>query len=100
MSQQEIKPWVLVSNIKNDITIQDLEKIAPQVTVLVDEWQSMGKIMWSGAFDNAQSSMAVFEATETEAKQFLKKYESVCSNVLNFYLYKWDAMPILSILSK
>ena len=100
MSQNEIKPWVLVSNIKENTTKADLERISPLVTGLVDEWQSMGKIMWSGAFDNAQSSMAVFEATETEARQFLQKYEHVCSNILIYYLYQWDAMPILSMLSK
>lgn len=74
--------------------------ITPQVTVLVDEWQSQGRIMWSGAFDIEQSSMPVFEATEDEAKGFFKKYENICSGVLNYYLHQWDAMPILSILSK
>jgi len=99
MTQQETKPWVLVSNIREDTNSLDLEMIAPQVSSLVDEWQSKGKIMWSGSFDNEQSSMAVFEATEDEAKEFFKKYESICSGVLNYYLHKWDAMPILSVLS-
>ena len=100
MSQQETKPWVLVSNVREDTKSIDLQMIAPKITELVDEWQSTGRIMWSGAFDNEQSSMAVFEATEQEAKDFFKKYERVCSGVLNFYLHQWDAMPILSILSK
>ena len=97
---QETKPWVLVSNIKESTNPEDLGRIAPQVTLLVDEWQSQGRIMWSGAFDNQRSSMAVFEATDEEAREFFKKYESICSNVLNYYLYQWDAMPILSVLSK
>ncbi|MBT4325850.1 MAG: hypothetical protein HOD60_02925 [Candidatus Nitrosopelagicus sp.] len=96
---QESKPWVLVSSMNKDTNPQDLQRIAPQVSILVDEWQSKGKIMWSGAFDNERSSMAVFEATEDEAKEFFKKYESICSGVLNYYLHQWDAMPILSVLS-
>ncbi len=99
MSQQETKPFVLVSNIRDDANPQDLERIAPQVATLVDEWQSKGRIMWSGAFDNETSSMAVFEATEQEAKELFAKYEKICSGVLNYYLYQWDAMPILSLLS-
>ena len=99
MSKQETRPWVIVSNIKEDTNPQDLERIAPQVAALVDGWQSKGKIMWSGAFDNEQSSMAVFEATEDEAKEFFKKYENICSGVLSYYMYQWDAMPILSLLS-
>lgn len=100
MSEQEVKPWVLVSNIRDDINPQDLQQIVPKVASLVDEWQSTGRIMWSGAFDNETSSMAVFEATEGEAREFFKKYENACSGVLNFHLYQWDAMPILSVLSK
>ena len=99
MNQQETKPWVLVSNVQEDTKTVDLQMIAPQISALVDEWQSEGKIMWSGAFDNERSSMAVFEATEDEAKEFFKKYESICSGVLNYYLHQWDAMPLLSVLS-
>ena len=99
MNQQETKPWVLVSNVQEDTKTVDLQMIVPQISALVDEWQSDGKIMWSGAFDNERSSMAVFEATEDEAKEFFKKYESICSGVLNYYLHQWDAMPILSVLS-
>ena len=97
---QETKPWVLVSSIKKDTNPQDLQRIAPQVSILVDEWQSKGKIMWSGAFDNELSSMAIFEATEQEAKEFFKKYEDVCSGILTYEMYQWDAMPLLSILAK
>ena len=100
MSQEEIKPWAIISNVKEDILLQDLQRIAPQVTALVDEWQSKGRMMWSGAFDNQQSSMAVFEGTEQEAKEFFEKYDSMCSDVLDYSMYQWDAMPVLSILSK
>ena len=97
---QETKPCVLVSSMNKDTNPQDLQRISPQVSVLVDEWQSKGKIMWSGAFDNELSSMAVFEATEQEAKEFFKKYEDVCSGILTYEMYQWDAMPLLSILAK
>ena len=100
MNMQETKPWVLVSNIKEETNPQDLERIVPQVITLVDEWQSQGKFMWSGPFDNETSSMAVFEATDQEAKEFFGKYEKICSEFLNFHLYQWDAMPILSVLSQ
>lgn len=97
---QEVKPWVLVTNMKENINQQDMENIILQVSLLVDEWQSKGKIMWSGPFDNESSSMAIFEATQQEAKEFFQKCEDVCSNVLTSYLYQWDVMPLLSVLSK
>ena len=100
MGQQEIKPWVLVSNINEGTKPQDLERIAPQVADLVDEWHSAGRMMLSGAFDNDVSSMALFDATEDEAKEFFRKYERICSGVLGYYLYRWDAMPVLSVLSQ
>ena len=97
---QEIKSWVLVSSVKKNTNPLDLEKILSPVLSLVDEWQSNGKIMWSGAFDNAISSMAIFEATEQEAKDFFTKYQSICSEILTYEMYQWDAMPLLSFLSK
>lgn len=100
MDNQETKPWILVTNIKKDIHPQDLEHAAPQVSSLIDEWQSQGKIMWSGPFNHEQSSMAIFEATENEARAFFKRYDDACSKVLTSYLYQWDAMPILSVLSR
>jgi hypothetical protein len=56
--------------------------------------------MWSGSFENQPSSMAVFEATAEEANQFYREYSDACENQLVHYLYQWDAMPILSVLSK
>ena len=35
--------------------------IAPQISSLIDDWHSKGKIMLSGPFDSDVSSMAVFE---------------------------------------
>ena len=99
MSQQETKPWALVTAIKENIDQQNIEIITSQIATLVDEWHSKGKIMWSGPFDNENSSMAIFEATEQEAKEFFKKYDDICSNVLSSHLYQEDAMPLLSVLS-
>ena len=94
------KPWVLVSSLQDDTTDQDLQQIAPLIKDMIDEWQSKGHIMWSGSFSNSKTSMAVFEATSQEAKELFAKYDKICSGTLVYELYEWDAMPILSILSK
>lgn len=102
MSQTKIvskKPWVLVSTLKENPE-GDLQNVVSQITDLVDEWHSQGKIMWSGAFDDNKTSMTIFEATEDEAKTVFSKYDKICTGMLNSYIYQWDAMPILSILSK
>ncbi|MCE2614874.1 MAG: hypothetical protein LVO36_03115 [Nitrosopumilus sp. (ex Thoosa mismalolli)] len=99
MSQSQIKSWVLVSSIKKDVAPEALQGISPQVSSLVDEWHSKGRIMLSGPFDNAVSSMAVFEATKEEAKDFFKKYENICSGILTYEMYQWNVPPVLSILS-
>lgn len=96
---QETKPWVIISVYKDNTNSQELEKITPQIQNLVDDWQSKGKIMWSGAFNDNQTGMAVFEATKQEADEFYQKYDNICSGILEYSIYQWDAMPILSILS-
>lgn len=96
---QETRPWVIISVYKDNTNSQELEKITPQIQNLVDEWQSKGKIMWSGAFNDNQTGMAIFEATKQEADEFYQKYDKICSDILEYSMYQWDAMPILSILS-
>ncbi len=96
---QETRPWVIISVYKDSTNSQELEKITPQIQNLVDEWQSKGKIMWSGAFNDNKTGMAVFEATKQEANEFYQKYDKICSGILEYSMYQWDAMPILSILS-
>lgn len=96
---QETRPWVIISVYKDNTNSQELEQITPQIQNLVDEWQSKGKIMWSGAFNDNQTGMAVFEATKQEANEFYQKYDKICSGILEYSMYQWDAMPILSILS-
>ena len=105
MSQQEqllkeSNPWVLVSTFKENISAESLAQITPQIQNLVDEWHSSGKIMWSGAFNDNRTGMAIFEASKEEADQLFAKYSQICQGVLDCFLYQWDAMPILSMLSK
>lgn len=102
MSRPEIikKQWVLVCVLKETTQDHDLNRIAPQIENLVDEWHLAGKIMWSGPFDDNKTAMTIFEATEQEAKDFLSKYGNACSDVLDYYMYQWDAMPVLSLLTK
>jgi len=103
MSQQElreIRPWVIITVFKENTNLNDLQRISPQIQNLVDEWQSQGKIVWSGAFNDNATGMAVFEGTEQEANEFYSKYDKICSGTLQYSMYQWDAMPILSVLSE
>lgn len=100
MSQQETNPWVIITVVKENVNPNDLQNLAPQIQSLVDEWQSQGKLMWSGAFSDNLTGMAVFEGTKQEADEFFKKYDSVCSGLLEYSMYSWDAMPLLSVLSQ
>ena len=103
MSQQElqeIRPWVIITVFKENTNLNDLPRISPQIQNLVDEWQSQEKMLWSGAFNDDATSMTVFEGTEQEANEFYSKYDKICSGILQYSMYQWDAMPILSVLSK
>ncbi len=98
-ASEETRPWVLISGYNSDTKGADLERITPQIRELIDEWQSQNRVMWSGALDDNETGMAVFEATKREADLFYEKYGRICSGILNHSLYQWDAMPILSFLS-
>jgi hypothetical protein len=104
MSQTELisqrKPWILVSILKESTNEQDIERMRPQIGNLIDSWQSQGRIMWSGALSDNKTGIAIFEATDEEANSIYDNYDKICSNVLDYYLYQWDAMPILSLLGK
>ena len=97
---QETRPWVIITVFKENTNPNDLQRISPEIQNLIDEWQSNGKIMWSGAFNDNATGMAVFEVTEQEANEFYNKYDRICSGILEYSMNQWDAMPILSILSK
>jgi len=91
--------WVLVSSLKENTKQEDLDRITPPVSNLVDEWHSQGKFVWAGPLDNNKSGMAVFEATKEEAHQMLKQNKKITSDVLDSYLYQWEALPFLSVLN-
>lgn len=103
MSQQELqetKPWVIITVFKEDTNANDLQRISPQIQSLIDEWQSKGRMIWSGAFNDNATGMAVFEGSEQEVNEFYGKYDKICSGVLEYSMYQWDAMPVLSVLSR
>ena len=91
------KLWVLVSSLKEKATNDDLQRITPSVSALVDQWHSKGKFVLSGPLDNNTTGLAVFEATENEAKQLLEEHKRASSEALDSYLYQWDALPFLSL---
>lgn len=98
MSQiiSEKKLWALVGSVKDNTKV-DLQGIAPSIIDLVDEWQSKGNFIWSGPLDDNKTGMAIFEATEEDARMFYNKYDKICAGVLTCHLYQWDAIPILSM---
>lgn len=101
MAQQTVlenKLWVLVSMLKEHTNDQDLERIAPKISDLVDHWHTKGKFIWSGPFDDNKTGMAVFEATEQEAHEFFEQNKEICDEVLDTYIHHWEALPFLSVL--
>lgn len=97
-NNQEKKLWVLVSSVKENANDEDLQKIAPSVSNLIDKWQSNGKFVWSGPFNDNKTAMAVFAATKDEADKIYKQNDEISSEVLDSYLYQWDALPLPSLL--
>lgn len=96
---QETKNWVIITVFKENTNGDDLQRIAPLIQNLTDEWQSQGKMMWSGPFSDNATAMTVFESTEQKANEFYQKYDKICSGILEYSMYQWDAMPVLSLLS-
>ena len=100
MSNEEIHLWVMVSNIDQNAKAEDVPSIVSRITTLVDDWHAQGKIMLSGPFDNETSSMTIVSASTKEAQELFKQWKDICSGFLVSEMYRWDAMPILSILAK
>jgi hypothetical protein len=95
MSQQDTQKskWVLISQLKENVSDEQLAKIAPDVLSLVEGWKSKGNFIWSGPFDNNQTGMAVFDApSEKEAKEFFDSYSKIVSGTLDHWLYNWSIM--------
>jgi uncharacterized protein YciI len=93
------KLWVLVSSLKETTTADDLNRITPSVSALVDQWHARGKFVISGPLDNNKSGLAVFEATDNEAKQLLEEQKQASLGALDSYLYQWNALPFISLLN-
>lgn len=98
LTVSEKQLWVLVSSLKEDTKPIDLEMITQSVIELVSEWQSQGGFIWSGSLDDNKTGLAIFEATEEQARAFYGKYDKICSGILEYHLYQWSAMPFLSVL--
>lgn len=96
ISQKQL--WVLVSSLKEQTKQVDLEMITPSVIELVNEWQTKGNFIWTGPFDDSKTGMAIFEATQEQAREFYDKYDKVCSGILDYHMYQWSAIPFLSAL--
>ena len=60
MSEIETKPWVIITVFKDEVNPSDIERIAPQIQSLTDDWQSAGKIMWSGPFNDDVTDIWLF----------------------------------------
>ena len=93
------KLWILVSSLKETATSDDLQRITPSVSTLFDQWYSRGKFVLSGPLDNNTTGLAIFEASENEAKQLLEEHKRASSDALDSYIYQWDALPFLSLLN-
>ena len=96
-TDSEKKLWVLVSSLRQNTTEDDLKRLSPSVSELLDEWQSGGKFIWSGPLGDRKTGLAIFEGTRKEANHFYNQYEKICSGILDFHLSKWDALPLLTL---
>jgi len=99
MENDNKEPYVLVSVFKEDVKPEEIANAAPALSLLIDEWHNAGKMIWSGAFDDNKTAMSVIEATKVEAEEFYTKYSNATNAFLSTYMYEWNAMPLLSLLS-
>ena len=98
MEDSNREPFVLVSVFKEDAKPEEIVNIKPALSLIIDEWHNSGKMIWSGSFDDNQTAMSIIEATKNEAEVFYTKYDSITKPILATYMYKWDAMPLLSLI--
>ncbi len=93
-------PYVLVSVFKEDANEQEVVGAAGRIATIIDDWNSKGNMIWSGAFDDNKTSMSVIEGDQKEVESFFKTYNDASKSFLSSYMYQWDAMPILSLLGQ
>ena len=99
MSSEETHLWAIVSSIDQNAKPEEVPVITSRITALVDEWHAQGRIMLSGPFDNETSSMTVVSASTKQAQDLFKQWNDICDGFLVSEMYRWDAMPILSVLA-
>ncbi len=90
IAQKEL--WILVSQLKESSDGAELEKIAPLVISLIENWAKSGRFIWSGPFGNGDGGMAIFEGTQKDADQLAQDYGKICSGILNYHVYKWNVL--------
>ena len=98
MENNNKEPYVLVSVFRDDAKPESIAQSAPTISLIIDEWHNSGKMIWSGSFDDNKTAMSIIEATKNEAEVFYTKYDSITKPILATYMYKWDAMPLLSLI--
>jgi uncharacterized protein YciI len=90
---QQKSMWVLISQLHENATDEQLAKIAPAVLNLIERWKSKGNFIWSGPFDNNKTGMAVFDAqSEKDAKDFADDFAKIVTGTLDYWLYNWNIM--------
>ena len=98
MENDSKEPFVLVSVFKEDAKAEEIANATPALSLIIEEWHNSGKMIWSGSFDDNKTAMSVIEATKNEAEAFYARYDNVTKPFLATYMYKWDAMPLLSLI--
>lgn len=91
------KLWVIICSRNQN---PELEITKPIVQKLNEEWFKKGDFVWTGRFDDNKTSMTIFEATKDKADNYFEKFAKAVGRSLDVKLYKWDALPLFSILER
>ena len=52
MEEINKEPFVLVSVFKEDAKPEEIATAMPALSLIIDEWQNSGNMIWSGPFDD------------------------------------------------
>jgi len=92
------KTWAVVSVLKENVSTDQLDRVVPQLSNVIDQWHSKGKFILSGPFDDNKTSLTILHGTDEEIHNFYDQYKKVTSDVVDTYVYGWDALPLLTLL--
>ena len=67
---------------------------------LNEQWFEKGEFIWTGRFDDENTSMAIFEATIEKASKYFDIYSKICRDSLDTKIHQWDAIPLFTILAR